>query len=121
VGAAEPDMVGPAVDELDIGIGVIRLLDAGIHFRAVEEPTQLIHLGDIDKFPLDKLFVIVIEPVLFSFPDIPGLFEGFEFVVCGDETELFVKLGSMTAVPADDPENDLTKIPVHIYSFYILG
>lgn len=111
--AAEPDMVGFFIGELDIPVRVVCLLDAGINFGAIQQAAQFIELRHIDEFPLHKLLLMVVKAVLFLFPDEHGFFKGFLFIVGSDETKLFVELWGVLPFSADDPENDFTKIPVH--------
>jgi hypothetical protein len=50
---------------------------------------------------------MVVEPVLLFFTNDQGLPECFFFVNGIDQAKLFIELGGMVAIPADDPENDL--------------
>ena len=95
-------MVGVAVGQVDIGVGVVGLLDTGVHFCAVEQAAEAVELGDIDKFPLHELLFVVVEAILFFFADGPGLFERFVFIVGGDQAELLVELRGMPTFAADD-------------------
>src|SRR5579872_979261 len=113
VGAELADMAGAPVCQLDVSFGIVRLLDAGIHLRAIEHIVETIQLADIDEFPLDQLSVMVVEPVLFLFPKLNGFRKRLLFVVCCDQAELFVKLRRVPAFTADDLKDDLGKIPVH--------
>lgn len=81
-------MIGPAVGEVDICFGVVGLLDAAIHLRAVEEAAQAIQFRYIDELPLDELLVVVVEVVLLLTADRQRFFESFVFVPGGYEPEL---------------------------------
>ena len=105
--AIAPDMSRFPIRELNIMIGIIRLVDAGIYFCAVHEPADLIQLGYIDELPLHDLLFVIEETILLFFPNEHGFAECFLFVIGNDQTKLLVKLGGMVAIPADDPENDL--------------
>ena len=91
-------MVGAAVGQIDIAFGIVGLLDAGVHFRAVEQAAEAVELRDIDEFPLYELLVLVVEPVLLLLPESPGFSKGLFFVVGGDQAELFVKLRGMVCL-----------------------
>ena len=113
VGAIAPDMGRLSIGKFYVALGIIRLLDPGIHFGAVQEAAELVQLGHIDELPLHELLLLVIESVLLPFTDDHGLPECFFFISGVDQAKLFVELWGMVAIPADDPENDLGKIPVH--------
>ena len=115
--AAKPDMVGFLVGELNIPVRVVRLLDTGVDFGAIQQAAQFIELCNIDEFPLYELLFMVVKAILFFFADEHGFLKGFLFIISGDKTELFVELWRMLSFSADDPENDLTKIPVHSLVF----
>jgi hypothetical protein len=111
------DVLGLPVDQFDIRIGTRRFFDPRIEFRAVDQVADLIQLADIDKLPLHKLLVLVEEAFLLLAPDAPGLLERFFFLVRRDQSQLFVKLGLVMAVPANDLKRDFSKIPVHNKKF----
>src|SRR5882757_9494967 len=111
-------MVGFFVGELDVPVGIVRLLDPRVYFGAIQQPAQLVELCYIDEFPLNEFLVLVVETVLFLLADDHGFVECLLFVVGYDETELFVKLRCMLPFSADDPENDFAEIPVHSFWFY---
>src|ERR1700744_3537247 len=115
------DVVSAAGGEVDVSFGVVGLLDAGVHFRAVEQAAAAIELRDVYEFPRDELALLGVESVLLFFAEGKGFAEGFVFIRRRDEAELFIELRGMVAVAADDPENELGEIPVHINSFSFFG
>ena len=106
MGAVFKDMRRLAVGERDIEIGIVAFLYARIQFRAIHQSAELVQFRDIDKFPLHEFLILVEKSVFFALAERHRFFIGLFGIGGFDQPQLFVELGNVCALTADDLKNE---------------
>ena len=96
-----------------IAFCIVGFLHPGVQFCAIDQGRYFIQFGNIHKLPLHQVLLLVHEFLLFLFANslCPG--KGGFFGFCLQQAQLFIKLGGVLTITANDAVYDFCKEPVH--------
>jgi len=88
-----------------VTVGILSFLNTAVQLGPVDQFTKLVQFADTDKLPLHQLQLLVIKNFFFLHAHTVGFVIGFFPAACLNEAELFIELGGVLAIAADDAED----------------